>query len=344
MRERRRPNQGSCTNCVTINKTSCTLVTVLLFLACAAASAGCTGMDAGGNGLAAPTSPEATASTQETPAQPSSDNRIGEEKARSLAAAALEREIPGIRIERMAAEPYDVQTYGEVWRFRVKAEDDPDPRGDIQVWIDAAGGEMVYFQDARDYYRSAAPAITIDVAEEIAAAYLRERSESSDVVKTVAVLSTVDTARGSRNGPYHFVYQRSIDGVLCWYDGITLDIDSINGCVVSYYKAWKVSDNDTTADPNSSIPEDAAQERVLTYLHETYGTDPGEVAIRSVELRWYDLTAQQRPSKEPVTLSLAWRITFDDERYRSQDPPRTAQIWLDAHSGEVLAAYYNPGR
>ena len=157
MRERRRPNQGSCTNCVTINKTSCTLVTVLLFLACAAASVGCTGTDAGGNGLAAPTPPEATASPREAPAQPSSDGLLGEEEVRSLAAAALEREIPGIRIERMAAEPYDVQTYGDVWRFRVKAEDDPDPRGDIQVWIDAADGEMVYFQDARDYYRSTAP-------------------------------------------------------------------------------------------------------------------------------------------------------------------------------------------
>ena len=74
-----------------------------------------------------------------------------------LAAAELEREIHRIRIERMVAEPYDVQTYGDVWRFWVKAEDDPDPRGDIQVWIDAADREMVYFQDARDYYRSTAP-------------------------------------------------------------------------------------------------------------------------------------------------------------------------------------------
>ncbi|MCE5337351.1 MAG: hypothetical protein LLF90_01525 [Methanomicrobiaceae archaeon] len=331
-------------NCVTINKTSCTLVTVLLFLACAVASAGCVGTDAGRHGPAAPTSPEATASPGVTPAQPPSDSLIGEEKARSLAAAALEREIPGIRIERMAAEPYDVQTYGDVWRFRVKVVDDPDPEGDIMVSVDAVDGEMTYFMDGRDYYRSADPAITIDAAEEIANVYLRERNESSDVVKTVAVLSTLDTPLGSRNGPYHFVYQRSIDGILCQSDRIILDIDSINGRVASYYKAWKVSDNDTTADPNPSIPEDAAQERVLTYLHETYGTDPGEVAIRSVELRWYDLTAQQRPSKEPVTLSLAWRITFDDERYRSQDPPRTAEAWLDAHSGEVLAAYYNPGR
>ena len=331
---------------MTINKTGCTLVAVilLLLLACTAISAGCTGTNMSGDGLAASTSPEATASPQETPAQPSSGGLISEDEACSLAAAAMEREIPGIRIERMVVEPYDVQTYGEVWRFRVKAEDDPDPEGDIRVWIGAVDGERVYFQDARDYYRSAAPVITIDAAEEIANAYLRERNESSNVVKTVAVLSTVDTAQGSRNGPYHFVYQRSIDGVLCWYDGITLDIDSINGRVVSYYKTWKVSDNDTTADPNPSIPKDAAQERVLMYLHDNYGTDPGDITIQSVELRWHDLIARQRQSQEPVTLSLAWRITFDDERYRSQDPPRTAEVWLDAHSGEVLAAYYNPGR
>jgi len=328
---------------MTINKIGYTLAAVLL-LACLAASAGCVGTDAGGNGSAAPTSPPATASPGETPAQSPSDGQIGEGEARSLAAAALEREIPGIRIERMAAEPYDVQTYGDVWRFRVKAVDDPDPEGDIMVSIDAADGEMTYFLDGRDYYRSIDPAITIDAAEEIAGAYLRERNERSDVVKTVAVLSTVDTQLGLRNGPYHFVYQRSIDGVLCHYDKIILDIDSIDGRVVSYSKSWKISNNDTMADPDPSIPEDAAQERVLTYLHDTYGTDPGEIVIRSVELRWYDLTAQQRPSKEPVAVPLAWRIEFDDERYRSQDPPRTAEIWINAHSGEVLSASYNPGR
>ncbi|WP_161937573.1 YcdB/YcdC domain-containing protein [Methanoculleus thermophilus] len=326
---------------MTLNKTSCTLVTVLLLLACAAASAGCTGTNADENGSAAPTSPEATASPGATPAQPSSGGLLGEEEARSLAVAALEREMPGIRIERMVAEPYDVQTYGDVWRFRVKAEDDPDLEGDISVWIDAADGEMVYFLDGRDYYRPADPSVTIEAAEEIANAYLRERKESSDVVKTVAVLSTVDTPLGSRNGPYHFVYQRSIDGVLCLYDGVTLDIDSIDGRVVSYHKAWRVSDNDTTADPDPSITEDAAQERVLAYLNDTYGTDPGEIVIRATELRWYDLAARQRRSQEPVSVPLAWRIEFDDERYRSQDPPRTTTVWIDAHSGEILSAAYD---
>ncbi|SCL74544.1 Peptidase propeptide and YPEB domain protein [Methanoculleus chikugoensis] len=326
-----------------INKNGYTLATVLL-LACAAASAGCVGTDAGGNGPVAPTSPEATASPGMTPAQSSMDGLIGEEEARSLAAAALEQEIHGIRIERMAAEPYDVQTYGDVWRFRVKAEGDPDPEGDILVSIDAVDGDMVYFQDGRDYYRPADPAITIEVAEEIADAYLQDRNERSDVVKTVAVLSTVDTPLGLRNGPYHFVYQRPIDDVLCQSDRIILDIDSINGRVVSYSKFWKVSNNDTMADPEPSIPEDAARERVLTYLHDTYGTDPGEIAIRSMELRWYDLTARQRPSMEPVAVPLAWYITFDNDWYRSQDPPRTAQVWIDAHSGEVLSANYNPGR
>lgn len=294
------------------------------------------------NGPAVPTSPEASPGA--TPAQSPSDGPIGEEEARSLAVAALEREIPGIRIERIVAEPYDVQTYGDVWRFRVKAEDDPDPEGDIMVSIDAVDGEMTYFQDSRDYYRPVDPAITIEAAEEIADAYLRERNERSGVVKTVAVLSTVDTAKGLRNGPYHFVYQRSIDGVLCQSDKIILDIDSISGRVVSYSKFWKVSNNDTMADPEHSIPEDAARERVLTYLHDTYGTDPGEIAIRSTELRWYDQTARQRPSMEPVAVSLAWHITFDNDWYRSQDPPRAAQVWIDAHSGEVLSANYNPGR
>lgn len=329
---------------MTINKIGYTLAAVLLLLACAAASAGCVGTDASRHGQAAPASPEATASPGVTQAQPSSDGLIGEGEARFLAAAALEREIPGVRIERMAAEPYDVQTYGDVWRFRVKAEDDPDPEGDIMVSIDAVDGEMTYFLDGRDYYRSADPAITIDAAEEIADAYLRERNESSDVVKTVAVLSTVDTPLGSRNGPYHFVYQRSIDGVLCQSDRIILDIDSINGRVVSYYKVWEVSNNDTMADPEPSIPEDAAREWVPAYLHDTYGTDPDGIVIRSVELRWYDLIARQRPSKEPVAVPLAWRIELDDEWYRSQDPPRAAGIWIDAHSGEVLSASYNPGR
>lgn len=327
---------------MTINKTGYTLAAVLL-LACAAASTGCVGTNVSENGSAAPTSPEATASPGATPVQPPSDGLIGEEEARSLAVAALEREIPGIRIERVS-EPYDAQTYGDdVWLFRVKAEDDPDPEGEILVSIDAVDGEMTYFQDARDYYRSADPAITIDAAEEIADAYLRERNESSDVVKTVAALSTVDTPLGSRNGPYFFVYQRSIDGVLCLYDRIRLDIDSIDGRVVSYYKSWDVSDNDTMADPEPSIPEDAAREQVLAYLPDTYGTDPDEIVIRSTELRWYDLTAQkrtaqQRLSQEPVAVPLAWRI-----EYRSQDPPRTGQIWMDAHSGEVISASYNPG-
>jgi len=329
---------------MTINKIGYTLAAVLLLLACAAASSGCVGTNVNENGRAAPPSPEATASPGMTPPQSPSDGRIGEGEARSLAVAALEREMPGIRIERMAAEPYDVQTYGDVWRFRVKAVDDPDPEGDILVSIDAVDGDMTSFQDGRDYYRPADPAITIDAAEEIADAYLQDRNERSDVMKTVAVLSTVDTPLGLRNGPYHFVYQRSIDGVLCQSDNIILDIDSVNGRVVSYSKSWKVSNNDIKADPDPSIPEDAARERVLTYLHDTYGTDPGEIAIRSTELRWYDLTARQRPSMELVAVPLAWHIMFDNDWYRSQNPPRTAQVWIDAHSGEVLSANYNPGR
>ncbi|KAF5087224.1 hypothetical protein DSECCO2_51510 [anaerobic digester metagenome] len=325
-----------------INKIGYTLAAVL-FLACLAALAGCVGTDASENGPAAPTSPEATVSPGVTTAQPSPGGLIGEEEARSLAAAALGREIPGIRIERMTAEPYDVQTYGDVWRFRVKAVDDRDPADDIIVWIDAVDGEMVHFQDGRDYFRPVDPVITIDAAEEIADAYLRDRNERSDVVKTDAALSMVDTPLGSRNGPYHFVYRRSIDGVLCLYDGFILAIDSVNGRVVSFSKFWKVSNNDTMADPDPSIPEDAVQERVLAYLNDTYGKDPGEFAIRSTELRWYDLNARQRPSTEPVAVPLAWHITFDDERHRSQDPPRAAEIWMNAHSGEVLSANYNPG-
>ncbi|KAF5062143.1 hypothetical protein DSECCO2_308050 [anaerobic digester metagenome] len=80
---------------MTINKIGYTLAAVLLLLACAAASPGCVGTDAGRHGPAAPTSPEATVSPRETPAQSPSDGRIGEGEARSLAAAALEREIPG---------------------------------------------------------------------------------------------------------------------------------------------------------------------------------------------------------------------------------------------------------
>lgn len=137
------------------------------------------------------------------------------------------------------------------------------------------------------------------------------------------------------------MYRRSIDDVLCLYDKITLEIDSIDGRVVSYYKIWRVSDNDTMADPDPSITEDAAQERVLAYLNDTYGTDPGDIATRATELRWYDLAAQHRRSQESITLPLAWRIEFDDEWYRSQDPPRTAEVWIDAHSGEVLSAAYN---
>lgn len=317
------------------------IVTVLLLLACAAASAGCTGTNVSENESAAPASPEATASPRETPAQSSPNGLIGEEEARSLAMTALEQEISGARIKRVAAEPYDVQNYGDIWRFRVKAEDDPDPEGDIRVWIDALTGEMVYFQDGRDYFRATDPAITLDEAERIAEAYLRDRNESSDVVKTFAVLSTADTPLGERNGPYHFVYRRSIDDVLCLYDKITLEIDSIDGRVVSYYKIWRVSDNDTMADPDPSITEDAAQERVLAYLNDTYGTDPGDIATRATELRWYDLAAQHRRSQESITLPLAWRIEFDDEWYRSQEPPRTAEVWIDAHSGEVLSAAYN---
>ncbi len=324
------------------NRPCLILAAAFLLLACTAVLAGCVGTPADENGSVAPALPEETSSPLTTQPTPLPGGPIGEEDARSLAAAALEREVPGIAIERMAAEPYDRQSYGDVWRFRVKAEDDPDPEGDIGVWIDAADGETVYFQDARDGYRSADPVITIDAAEEIADTYLRERNESPNLVKTTAVLSTVETPLGMRNGPYHFVYRRLIDGVLCLYDGILLDVDSIDGRVVSYYRTWKVSENDILADPDPSLSEDAVQERVLTYLHETHGTGPGDIAVRSIELRWYDLAARKRQSKEPVTVPLAWRIAFDDEWYRSQDPPRTAALWMDAHSGDILHLDYKP--
>ncbi len=329
---------------MTVTRPCLILRAAFLLLACTAALAGCTGTNAEENGSAAPVLPEATPSLEVTQPTPSSGGQIGEEEARSLAASALEREVPGMAITWIKLDQGGAQ--GKIWRFNIETGSDPEREGEFDVDIDATSGEMVTFRDYRghSYRHEEGPAITLDEAEETAVAYLRDRDGDVNVIQIRAGLFEYETPLGKRIGPYEFVYKHEIDGILCSGDDITVGVDAIDGRVIEYMKTWKISEDDTRADPNPTISEAAAQERALEYLRETYPS--GAIAVRSAELLW--IKPEKWPGVDadwvdsPVAVRLIWWIEFDDEWYRSQEPPRTAVLWMDAHSGEVTYVGYTP--
>lgn len=324
------------------NRPCLTLAAAFLLLACTAVLAGCVGTPADENGSAAPMLPEETTFPLATPPTPSSGGPIGEEEARSLAASALEREVPGLAITWIKLDQGVSQ--GKIWRFTIETESDPEREGEFDVDIDATSGEMVTFRDYRghSYCHKEGPAITLGEAEKTAVAYRRERNGDVNVVQIRTGLSEYETPLGKRIGPYEFVYRHEIDGIVCSGDGITVGIDAIDGRVIEYMKTWKISEDDARADSNPSISEAVAQERALAYLRETYPS--GDIAVGSAELLW--IKPEKWPGVDadwadgPVAVRLIWWIEFDDEWYRSQDPPQTAVLWMDAHSGEVTYVGY----
>ncbi|SDJ85012.1 MULTISPECIES: YcdB/YcdC domain-containing protein [Methanoculleus] len=266
-----------------------------------------------------------------TPGTTPTGDGITEAEAKTIAAAALpdivRAETARVRLERGL---FDVS--------------DSNATRQAQVRVDARTGEITGFVVHVPALagRPAEPVLTMEETYGIAEEFLADRGETADLAAAVGKYYTPH--KNERTGEtvagyYGVALHRSIRGIPCAWNGCWIDVDAVTGEIRRYDRFWDLDAARCTADTEPAITAEEAEESARGYIQDTYGELSG-LTFRSATLVWADNSA-------PATgeVPLAWKVSFDDDYYRSLGTLLTAAVFVDARTGEVLSCdyYRRPG-
>ncbi|MDK2975107.1 MAG: hypothetical protein PWP08_1478 [Methanofollis sp.] len=275
----------------------------------------------------------------ETPVSPPTNaTGITEEQAKAIAIDAFPEIIGTDTAEvRLIDQPYSRRSW-EVDDF--SADTDVPGARTAQAWIDIGTGEIYQFAvHAGKKGRPVDPAITMEEACAIADRYVENWSGGEPLELLVKRYDDEESAlSGTVAGAYSIRYGRLIRGVPCTEDGPAVEVDAVTGEICRYDSVRETDETECRVAADPSISSTRAEEILKTHLQETYGDLPGLI-IHSTVLRW---AIPRAYPDYPDGVPLVWRIYFDDDHYRSLTCPQTTVAEIDAHTGEVLACYYQP--
>lgn len=269
-----------------------------------------------------------------TPGTTPTGDGITEAEAKTIAAAALPEivraETARVRLERVQ------DSRGDRRLFDVS---DYNATRQAQVRVDALTGEVIGFviHVPNLAGRPAEPVLTMEEAYGIAEKFLADRDETADLAAAVGKYYT--PYKNERTGEtvagyYGVALHRSIEGIPCARDGYWIDVDAVTGEIRRYDRFWDLDAARCSADTEPAITAEEAEESARGYIQDTYGELPG-LAFRSTTLVWVD-----NPAPATGEVSLAWKVAFDDDYYRSLGTLRTAAVFVDARTGTVLSCDY----
>jgi hypothetical protein len=72
---------------------------------------------------------------------------------------------------------------------------------------------------------------------------------------------------------------------------------------------------------------------------EIFPESVSNLRIISAEIRWKDMH-QPGSMPRPGSISISWKVQFDDDIIRAQQWPVPATGWIDARTGKILDFYY----
>jgi len=269
------------------------------------------------------------------PETPAPDDNITEAEAKTIAAAALP-EI--VRVETAKVRLEHIQD-GRGERDLFEVYDRSNSTRQAQVWVDAKTGEVTdYVIHTPDRGRPADPVITMAEACAIAEKFLADRGENVGLAAAVGKCYRPHTAERTGEtvaGHYLVDVSRSVRGVPCFWDGYLIDVDAVTSEVRRCCRCWDLNAARCTGDAEPVITAEEAEETLGTYLRETHGDLPGLV-YHSTTLVWADNLVSATGE-----VPLAWEIAYDDDHYRSREPPRTDIAFVDARTGTVLSCNYH---
>jgi hypothetical protein len=140
-------------------------------------------------------------------------------------------------------------------------------------------------------------------------------------------------------GQYVFIYNRIVEDIPCDYEGFTIAVDSVTGEVTEYQRRWTDPENAFSVVTEPLIAHYVATNSVLERAKQTYPASSEGLKIISAERRWNDQTSPGRIPR-PGSITVAWKVQFDDTIIRQKPWLLPGEGWVDDQSGKILDFYY----
>jgi hypothetical protein len=140
-------------------------------------------------------------------------------------------------------------------------------------------------------------------------------------------------------GQYVFVYNRIVQDMPCDYEGFTIAVDSVTGEVTEYQRRWTAPDNAFSLVTEPLVTRSEATYAVLERAKQTYPATSDGLKIITANRRWKDQTPSGSIPR-PGSISIAWKVQFDDTIIRQKPWLLTGVGWVDDQSGKILDFYY----
>ena len=223
------------------------------------------------------------------------------------------------------------------WIFTVQQDNNASITGSL----DPDTGQIVSFSRAVSRLgRQADPVIDTSTAQKIADRYIIDRNGAPLPVNiSESRYDPMGLPNESVAGQYVFVYYRIVQDIPCDYDGFTISVDSVTGNVTEYNRRWNSPDNAFSVAIDPLVKRYQAVLLVQQRAQEIFPASASSLKIISTGIRWKDLHPPGSIPR-PGSISVAWKVQFDDESIRAKQWPVPATGWVDARTGEILDFYY----
>ena len=140
-------------------------------------------------------------------------------------------------------------------------------------------------------------------------------------------------------GQYIFVYNRIVQDIPCDFEGFTIAVDSVTGEVTEYQRRWTAPDNAFSLVSEPLVTRYEATFAVLERAKQTYPAASDGLKIITADRRWKDQTPSGSIPR-PGSISIAWKVQFDDTIIRQKQWLLPGVGWVDDQSGKILDFYY----
>jgi len=229
-------------------------------------------------------------------------------------------------------------TYGKVWQFSFSSGSLPLVSGRI----DAETGELLSFsRHIPPPGRKSSPSITKDVAQDHALRFITEQNGGTDLPLnlTSSRYESWGTPSVPAAGDFVFSFERRYLDHPVDTDGITVAVDAETGTVIGYDRVWTTPDFAFSPSGDRTAMQREAIFAVMEAAKDRFPTSVESIRIISSQVRWNN---QHIPgtSQRPGSVSLEWKVVFDDAAIRA-DPSLGAGIgWVDIQTGNVTSLEY----
>jgi hypothetical protein len=207
--------------------------------------------------------------------------------------------------------------------------------------MDPDTGQVTSFSKSIEHPgRQADPSLDISTAQKIADRFIIEQNgfplplNMSD--SRYEPLGSPDEVIAGR---YVFVYNRIVQDIPCDYEGFTISVDSVTGEVTEYQRRWTAPDNAFSLVTEPLVTHYEATYAVLERAKQTYPAASDGLKIISAERQWNDQTSPGSIPR-PGSISIAWKVQFDDTIIHQKQWLLPGVGWVDDQSGKILDFYY----